>query len=100
VRGCLSASVPTHSPPSYEGAPMTAVIHSALTALAAAIVLSLGTAASPGTGSSMPREQPEPDQAAEFVDIGQSDRLDIDTVDSYVEIHTDRPSLCSTQGPL
>ena len=76
---------------------MTAVIHSALTALAAAIVLSLGTAASPGTGSSMPREQPEPDQAAEFVDIGQSDRLDIDTVDSYVESYLDRHGLSSAE---
>src|SRR5699024_3506392 len=86
VRGCLSTPfVSTHSPPSYEGAPMTAVIRSALTGLAAAIVLSLGTAASPGSDPSGSHEQIQPPgQTVEHVDTGQSDQLDTDAVDSYV----------------
>src|SRR5699024_4261717 len=77
---------------------MTAVIHSALTALAAAIVLSLSTAASPGTGPSVSSEQPEPpDQAVEYVDNSQEDRLDVDTVDSYVESYLDRHGLSSAE---
>src|SRR5699024_4508720 len=83
---------------SYEGAPMTAVIHSALTGLAAAIVLSLSTAASPGTGPSVSSEQPEPpDQAVEYVDNSQEDRLDTDAVDTYVDSYLDRHGLSSAE---
>jgi CubicO group peptidase (beta-lactamase class C family) len=77
---------------------MTAIIRSALTGLAAAIVLSLGSAASPASGSSTPREQLEPpDQAVEFVDSGHSDRLDTDAVDSYVDSYLDRHGLSSAE---
>src|SRR5699024_7843878 len=78
--------------------PMTAIIRSALTGLAAAIVLSLGSAASPASGSSTPRGQLEPpDQAVDFVDSGQSDRLDTDAVDTYVDSYLDRHGLSSAE---
>lgn len=68
---------------------MTTIIHSALLALAAAIVLSFGAAASPGSASTVPREQLEPPD--------QTGELDTDVVDTYVEDYLDRHGLAGAE---
>lgn len=74
---------------------MTATLRSVLTGLVAVIVLSLSSAASPGSDSAVPPEQLEPpDQSAQSA---QSAELDTDAVDTYVEDYLDRHGLAGAE---
>lgn len=78
---------------------MISILHSVLAGLTAVLMLGLGAAASPGSGSAVPPEQFEPpDQSVKSAQsVQQPAQLDTDAVDTYVEGYLDRHGLAGAE---